>query len=342
MINSLQSSVKCRIFIFLILMLKDSVFSAAINCDEGEGDRIVSTTNPIYYCFSRDQQFVNGIEPNVDELEVISRYGYIDVVRLEAQFASKSRALDLHLTIRELFVKKLLPHYKADPYIGSSLSITGTSPVGWFGGISMATLTFLSELMKIQDTLPSNRKMRFVGVGSGNAFFEFLLSQVGTTVATDVSPDDLASMQDMHAMLRGMQRRESFFMPVTVHVSRSGDEARIITDTFPDDDYERTTLVLNWPRKFALPYIHEFLIKRGCTILFIRKEAVDSIFDRTHLGEMDPKLPYFELRKYLAKFNKVDLPLNTATFSTVDLYWKGEQAPPLAEAIARTKAMLSK
>ncbi|MCX7342709.1 MAG: hypothetical protein NT128_00975 [Proteobacteria bacterium] len=313
------------IFLFLIAMISEGVFSADPSSPATVDERIVSTTNPIYYCFSADHRFASGKKPSIDEMEVISRFGYVDVDRLEAQFTSKSGSLGLHPKIVELFDKKLVPHYRANPYIGSDLSSTGRPPSGWFGGISMTTLTFLDDLIKVQATLPAGKHMKFLGVGSGNAFLEFLLSHIGLTTAMDVV------------------RPESSFMRVTICEPRgAGDDARIVAETFPDANYADTVLVLSWPRDFAIPYIHKFLEKGGRAVLFVRNEAVDSIFDHTHLGEISEALPNFKFKTYLRTFRNCSLPLNTATFSTVDLYWKGKQKPPIANAIEAVKARLGK
>ena len=337
---------KKLLILFILIPILNMVGFCAEEEEKGAKGRIVSEANPIYYCPPKDYVFACS-EGQKDPLLAISQYGRIDIGLFAKRAAGHAEALKLHPEIAKLLSKFLIPYFQENPYIGSSLSIAGTPSAGWFGGISMVTLTLLDDLMKVQDTLHPKQKMKFLGVGSGNAFFEFLLSHIGTSSAMDVlyseKLDSESVMGSDSARLRAMQKSKNFFMGVTIYEHlKDSDKAEIVESTFPDESYANTTLVLSWPRDFAIPYIHKFFLKGGIAVLFIRNEAVGSIFDRSHLGELSDELPNFKFKTYLSKLRRLSLPLNTATFSTVDLYCKGKETTPIEMALANTKRRLGK
>lgn len=121
----------------------------------------------------------------------------------------------------------------------------------------------------------------------------------------------------------------TFFMPVKIYQQKTeANYPAIVNDVFHGADYANTILVFSWPRKFANDYIRHFIKGGGNALLFVRNQAVDSIFDDVYLGNSP-------LSKILSNFfRKTSLELNTATHSVVDVYCRGG-AHPIEAALQR-------
>ncbi|MES2608234.1 MAG: hypothetical protein V4544_05865 [Pseudomonadota bacterium] len=306
-----------------------------------------SPANPTYFCvINRDVPTITaGMHPN-DLSLVIGRFGFIDSERLIARLPEP-----LHPNIDTLF-NQFIRHYRKCPYIGNQSSVMGEASAGWFGGLSMKTLLMLNDLAKTQDELSADKKMKFLSVGAGNGLFEKMLSAVGETVAMDVTDESLSvdfnswvqskvtkrplvmddSKKNRVGDYSDMKRRiiqNNFFMPVKIYSQNSdADKNKIIEATFKDVDYANTVLVLSWPREYANPYIAHFIRNGGNTILFVRNQAIETVFDSSHLGEAIKGTPAFNIKfAFDNRFQKTSFDLNTATVSTVDLYYRGEDNP---------------
>ena len=120
-----------------------------------------------------------------------------------------------------------------------------------------------------------------------------------------------------------------FFMPVKIYQQKTEEHYNVIIgDTFRDVDCTNTVLAFSWPRKFANDYIRHFIKNGGNSILFIRNNKVDSVFEDVYLGTST-------ISAFLNRaFRKVSLALNTAVGSVIDLYCRGERTP-MEEALQR-------
>lgn len=329
-----------------VLALLFSTLSMASEIkDPQPKDLIQSPASPYYFCYQEDMADLVKRYPKqqVNTLLAIGAHGRINIDLMARRVAALQEKLDLHKKIATLFFDDLVPKFKTNNYVGTQIGLNNEINAGWFGGISIYTIGVLDDLMKVQDALPKAKKMRFMGIGSGNAFFEYLLSKVGETTAMDViqteSIGDKDSLNGYDSRnLMSMEADERFYMNVTIHQSQSPEDLdRIVSETFSDADYQNTILVLSWPREFAMKYIHKFFEKGGKSIIFIRNQVVGSIFDKSHLGEIDGSNA--EFKKFLAKKHKISMNLNTSTASTLDFYSRTENSP-VEQALRNTAGRL--
>ena len=343
-----------------------------------ESEKRKSTISPWYYVCQSDIDQTTaqlnltflGVHSNA-ALE-IAKFGSFDVGQFKADVDGLS--VPLHPTLAPM-VKRLIQYHNDTPYIGTDSNGNNHS-AGYFGGISLETLKLLDSIARVQETLPHEQKMKFLGVGSGGAYFEWLLSHVGDTTAMDVHDtreesdhlrDVLYRLTQNKPLVRDAskaikqrdyedlaRRKElgNFFMPVTLYnLGEGADKSTshtIINDVFKDidaADYARTILVLCWPTEFANAYIQYFLAHGGKTILFIRAEDSDrGIFSAGYLGERTQNHPSKILETKL--FRKTSLNLRTATLSTVDVYCRKnlknpDELSPIEQAIQSGVLLLS-
>ena len=315
-----------------------------------EAEIIRSPANPTYFCRINQDVTENPARMHPNELSlIIARFGFIDPERLVTAIGRLPETL--HPNINALFTG-LIHYYRQYPYIGNQDSMERMASAGWFGGLSTKTLLMLDDMAKVQDGLPADNRMKFLSIGAGNGLFEKMLSAVGETVAMDVTDerlsDDLVRRTLCQAMRRpfeieagkksrlgdysDMKRRmiqENFLSPVKIYTQNSDeDRSRIIEDTFKDVDFANTVLVLSWPREYAIPYIAHFIKNGGNSVLFVRNQVVDTVFHASHLGEAVKGNPALGIKFALdSRFQKKSLDLNTASVSTVDLYYRGEDNP---------------
>ncbi|MDP4724967.1 MAG: hypothetical protein NWS47_01555 [Alphaproteobacteria bacterium] len=321
--------------------------AGTVICPEEMPHRLnVSPHNPWYYVDSSiSRQEIDS--PQIKN--VIELYASIDINRFYTDVCALS--FSLHPRIDTLF-GKLVSYYQINSYVGNRSEGPYVSP-GWFGGISMSTLLMLHHLAEIQENLPHESKLKALGIGVGGAFFESLLDAVGIKIMSMDVQDHRVHGDFMHTILSmrmkkdpaldqektikvrdysDVERRKienTFFMPVKIYQQKTqANYSAIVDDVFYGADWVNTVLVFSWPRKFANDYIRHFIKGGGNALLFVRNQAVDSIFDDVYLGNSP-------LSKILSNFfRKTSLELNTATHSVVEVYCRGG-AHPIEDALQR-------
>jgi hypothetical protein len=298
----------------------------------------------------------------------ITEYGYLDLNRLYQEVSSLNPPLNGNIT--DLF-NKVARYYDKHPYIGIDNNSKENSP-GCFGGLSVNTLIMLNEIDKMQKKLPARQKIKFVAVGSGTAFFEYLLNAVGVVTAMDVwrenadscfdrwrinADDEISSCGECYNSLinnaeifsdlvcglfenvadqKNMskwKRKKNFFMPVKIYtLNKKQDQNAIIEDTFKDID-NNTVFVCSWPRKYILDYIETFLNKDGKYLLFVRQQH-EELFSDQYLGVTYDGSQALAVKTLLQKYNyqTISFNLNTSTLSTIDFICS-DITTPMAKAL---------
>ena len=333
-----------------IMPLDENSLSSSANINAT--DKLVSPNNSWYYI---DKSLVSVKLSPRDLLAMIEQYGLIDIHR--AVHDVQALNTPLHPLVDTLFWC-LARYYQSNSYLGNRDSNQKAS-AGWFGGISMNTLLMLHHLAEIHENLSPESKIKALGIGVGGAFFESLFDAVGIRIMAMDVQDDRVRGDFMHTVFSMGMKKEpaldqektikvrdysdverrkienSFFMPVKIYQQKTeAHYTTIIDNIFHGADWANTVLVFSWPRKFANDYIRRFIKSGGKTLLFVRNQAVDSIFDDVYLGSSP-------ISDFLGKaFRNTSLELNTATRSVIDLYCRGERHP-IEDALQRTSDYLS-